>query len=469
MAARNARAESSKAQQAFLISAATQNASNKRSRATKSAGSISSFVKQSYRELELQMAAMEAQIGLLKELSTMSDDAKMDLLFSLIDRDGGGTIDVKELAEALRKKNHGMSFTGSLERAISLVDKYDVDGDNQLDHDEFKGFVDEMLEELELSLHEFSEFLVLQMLSRGSDGKGDSCSDLSSAKDEDGNNTKPELFDILTDKRLADFFKLFDKDGSRSLSFPEVASGLYHATQHMDDIVRTTMGLLLMTEEDDKRTLGYEQFGRLIMAIVAASGCTFDDIAEDLVIALAKAKATATAENLIIGDEVYADVKEIEWVVADKQDVPDALSYARLQKLFDLWDIDGDGNLTQSELQEGLQKFLDAAGIDENATEKSAILLDFDQDFDQMLGPKEFAPAMVHYARTFTIDLHELIDFMSVSSVLGENANGFQKAYGKALVRDKEAESPPELRMLDHSSLTTVDDDLFAEDPFFGF
>ena len=147
------------------------------------------------------------------------------------------------------------------------------------------------------------------------------CGDTSPSPDNgnDGNAKGPELLDIITDKRLVDIFKLFDKNGTRMLFFSDVAVGLYHATQHMDDNVRTTMGLLMIMEEDDKRTLGYEQFGRPIMAIVAAAGSAFDDIAEDLAIALTYAKKdTSAPSSLVIGDEVYAGIKEMEWEVANK-------------------------------------------------------------------------------------------------------------------------------------------------------
>ena len=80
---------------------ATQEASNKRSQEAKNAGDISSFVQQSYRELKVRKAAIQAQLDLLEELSAMTDEEKMDLMFGLIDGDGDGTLNVKELAGVL--------------------------------------------------------------------------------------------------------------------------------------------------------------------------------------------------------------------------------------------------------------------------------------------------------------------------------------------------------------------------------
>jgi Ca2+-binding EF-hand superfamily protein len=466
-AAKTARAENSKANQAFLVSQATHAASTKRALKTQKAGTVPSFVKQSRRELNLQMAAIQAQLDVLDELRTMSHDVKMDLLFGLIDIDGSGTVDTKELATALRKRNQNLSFTASLDRAVCLVEKFDTDGDKLLNHDEFKDLVDEMMQELDVDFNGFAEFLVLQMLHKD---VGQRCEeqDRGQYTHEQASGCdvpKPDFLDILTDKRLVDFFKFFDKDGSRILSFSDVAVGLYLATRDLDESVQKKIAPLLMIEKDDKRSLGYEQFSRLIMVIVAAAGSTFDDIAEDLVITLRerRAKSDVALAALVIGDDVYAAVKEMEWEAANKSELVDALSYARLQKLFDLWDIDGDGDLTLSELDAGLKKFQDAAGIVDDAKEKALSLLEFDMNFDQKLGRHEFAHAMGHYAKAFTVDLHELVDFMIASTILGENAHDFQKAYGKALVR----RTCPKVQPPYNTTLT--EDDSWSEDNFYDF
>ena len=148
MASRIARAENSRAQQAFIMTKATQTASCKQSKEAKNAGDISSFLQQSYRELKVRKAAIQAQLDLLtvNALSAMSDEEKIEFVFGRIDRDGDGTLDVKELASVLRQRSEERSFTESLERAIGFVAKYDVNGDNQLDHEEFKDFLDEQLQ-----------------------------------------------------------------------------------------------------------------------------------------------------------------------------------------------------------------------------------------------------------------------------------------------------------------------------------
>jgi len=242
----------------------------------------------------------------------------------------------------------------------------------------------------------------------------------------------------LQDPRLIELFKMFDKDGSRELSFKEVAMGLYQLSLDMDEAARTTMEVLLMMDryDQDKRTLNYDQFGRLILAIVASAGTSFDEIADDLTLAMARSTITEKDfSKLLVADAFYQAAKEIQAETKHDAMVMDALSYGRLQRLFDLWDINGDGDISFEELMTGLKVFQSAAGIPDDAEKHAEILLGFDTDGDQALGRKEFAHAMMHYAEYYKIDLQELIDFMCVTTVLGEEkTKGYQNAFRQSLI-----------------------------------
>ena len=411
------------------------------------------------RELKIKMVALQAQLDLISELKDMEKEAKLDLLFGLIDMDGSGTVSIKELASALRKRD-GLGFKDSLDKAIEVVSEYDTDGDAQLDTDEFANFIDHVVLELDVGFDEFAEFLVLQILFRSpadliDENRSHSTSDSQDRKAED-------LFDLLTDQRMVELFKLFDNDGSRSLSFPDVAKDLYQITRDMDKKVSATMGVLLMIEKDDKRTLSYEEFGRLIMAIVATADSSFDEVSEDLMIAFSQSGAASqeTLADLSVGVEAYQAAKDMEWEAQAEEDVVDALTYARLQKLFDLWDFDQSGDVTLSELSVGLKKFQSAAGIKDDAYQQAVSLLGFDTNGDKALGRHEFVHAMVHYSKAFNADLHELIDFMVVTTGLKQkNAMNFQRAYGKALIsKTTRAVQPAKLEFFDDD-----DDDDWGE------
>lgn len=476
-AAKKASLSNSKVSKAVRKTEVAQKATKGRSKRAKDAHGVSDFVKQTRKELQLQMAAIQSQLDLINELAAMEEDEKLDLLFTLIDIDGDGTVDAKELATAMRKRNDELSFHDSIENAIDMVATFDVDGDAKLDHNEFRNYVNVMLKELGVNFSEFSEFLVIQILF--SENKDDKDSKNNNNKESNIASTKyideevkarEVLFDMLSDERMSELFRLFDIDGTGELVFKDVAVGLYlHAVSDDSDTFKndrtlTAYSLLLMMDKNDKRTLNYEQFGRLMMAVVAAANCTFDDIADDLTLALTTHTNyidDKTLTSLFVPDTVYQLAKEINRSFKKKGKSNDMmmnpLSFGRLNKLFQLWDVDGDQNLTLDELTDGLERFQKALegyvdieknngtnGTDNNnnnnGAQKHALLLfDFDTDGNNTLDTVEFACAMVHYAKTHKVDLHELIDFMCVTTVMGstsKSSKSFQAAYGRALGKD---------------------------------
>lgn len=431
-AAKRAKMDSSKANKAVQKAEATGRAASSRKKKTKKATSVSSFVKQTRSELKTEMAALKSQLDLINELAAMTDVEKLDLLFTLVDRDGDGTVDAKELAGSMRKRNGELSFGDSLERAINMVAVFDQDGDAKLDPDEFGDFVDVMTKELGTDFHEFAEFLVLQLVfsDSGNTLEEEIAGELAAADINEAVKKREELFDMLVDPRMIELFKLFDKDGSRTLTFKEVACGLYQITANMAPSVKSSMNLLLMMDKNDTRTLNYEQFGRLIMGIVASADTTFEEIADELTMSMID-------ENQISDEDLAMLIVVDEETEADKaaEGAIDALSYGRLQKLFDLWDDDGNGDITFQELVEGLKKFQKAIDSSDNAEDTATAMVGFDEDGDGALGRKEFANAMVYYSKTVGVPLHELIDFMCITAMGEDDNQDYQEAYKQSVVK----------------------------------
>lgn len=291
------------------------------------------------------------------------------------------------------------------------------------------------------------EFLVLQLLFT----EDEEAEDPGLSKEQVAEEVKrhEELMDMLQDPRLIELFKLFDKDGNRELEFQEVAMGLYQMSLDMDESARTTMEVLLMMDNKqvgETRTLNYEQFGRLILAVVASAGTSFDEIADDLTLAMSR-PANLNEDDmakLMVADAFYEAATELQAEQAAQAHEMNALTYGRLQKLFDLWDVDGSGDLSFEELSTGLREFQSAAGIPDDAEKHAELLLQFDVDGDQELGRKEFSRAMLAYADYYKVDLHELIDFMCVTTVLGEEkTRGYQNAFRQSLIGKGNPEVKP--------------------------
>ena len=289
-------------------------AASSRKKKANTSSNVSQFVSQTKKNLELQMAAIQAQLDMVNELTKMNEEEKLDLLYTLLDKDGDGTIDAKELADGLRKRNDGLSFTDSIQKSIEMIAIYDDDGDAELNRNEFQHFVERMVSELNATFDEFAEFLVYQILFSEKDDKEDE-EDVDIDKLKEEVRERGQLLDTLSDPRMMSLFVLFDKDGDSTVDFKEVACGLYHLTKSMEESAKATTGLLLMMDVDDKRVLGYEQFAKLILAIAAAANSSFDEVADDLTLALTSEDAeldAAVLRELTIADEAYAQARDHE-------------------------------------------------------------------------------------------------------------------------------------------------------------
>lgn len=127
--AQKQKTNSSKASQAARRTEATMKAASSRKKKAQKSSNVSQFVQQTKKNLELQMAAIQAQLDMVDELAKMNMEEKLDLLFTLMDKDGGGTIDAKELADGLRKRNDGLSFNDAIQKSVEMIAIYDDDGD----------------------------------------------------------------------------------------------------------------------------------------------------------------------------------------------------------------------------------------------------------------------------------------------------------------------------------------------------
>eukprot|EP00522_Entomoneis_paludosa_P017875 CAMPEP_0172461890 /NCGR_PEP_ID=MMETSP1065-20121228/42021_1 /TAXON_ID=265537 /ORGANISM="Amphiprora paludosa, Strain CCMP125" /LENGTH=488 /DNA_ID=CAMNT_0013217367 /DNA_START=35 /DNA_END=1501 /DNA_ORIENTATION=- len=434
-----AKSENSEAHKSGQRAKAAKKASRNQSKKANNSDTVSSYVEQKRMELKLQKAALDAQLEFIEKLTQMSDEEKLQQLFNVIDDDHNGYIDTKELATALRRRNANMTFKGSLDKAIDMVAIFDTDGDARLDLDEFQSFLQVMLKELDVNFQEFAEYMVFQTTFAPEDEKIKEEEEQAAADKEvlaQQVKERGTLLEMLADPRLGEIFDLFDKKGTKLLTFKDVAIGLYQLTSDMEQSAKTSMELLLMLDKDDVRTINYEQFGRLMMGIVATLGKdkSFDQMADELVLALTT-NTTISEEDktsLFVAETVYADFQ-----AAVRQQHETAISFGRLQKLFELWDTNGDGDIDYDELVAGLSKYEKSAGLNNNL-EAAGVLDAFNnKQFDEGLKPQEFAAVMQQYTNTFGIDLHQLIDFMCLVSVLPEDrAEQYAAAYRETFSSD---------------------------------
>ena len=244
---------------------------------------------------------------------------------------------------------------------------------------------------------------------------------------------------ILNDPKMMELFVLFDKDKKSSVDFKDVAIGLYQLTDDMQDAQRQAAALLLMMDEDDQRTLIYEKFAKLIMAMTAISGIGFEVMYDQLKHALQQNKPVPEEflnEIRVTQQDFNLTRDKMQKKENDKKTL-DALSYSRTSMLFEQWDTDNSGTIDFQELLVGLRKYQRAvmknsfdatkSNVATNASmmadvEKNALMvMGHDNDSNQELDKEEFAVAMADYAEIIHVDLHELIDFMCAVALQSES------------------------------------------------
>lgn len=145
--------------------------------------------------------------------------------------------------------------------------------------------------------------------------------------------------------------------------------------------------------------------------------------------------------SLTVADVIYETTcvdKNVSKKQGDNVDVGQIvsnLSYGRLKKLFDLWDVNHDGDISLAELTIGMKAFLEAVKINGDPELEARTLLKFDSNNDNRLNQSEFSEAIIHYSKSFGIELHTLIDFMCVTNTMGNGTgnNSFQHIFGSSL------------------------------------
>jgi Ca2+-binding EF-hand superfamily protein len=382
-------------------------------------GSVSPFLKSTHRDLKQQIIKLQGHIKFIQELATLNDEKRIDLLFQMIDRDGGGTVDAEELAAAMRR-NDELSFSDSIEKAIDMVALFDKDGNLDMDKVEFREYVAAMVKELGVSVPDFTEFLIVQLLLSEETDEEKKAGEMARDHINEEVKKRQELMVVLASEFIAEAYEMLDGDNIGEVPFQTVAKALSQTTKNERRAAQKSLSILLMVDEKDTRMLNYEQFGKLMVSISKATGKAYDEVADDLMYTLeCQSSIDETTAN---SQSTSSETKK------DYLDTVDDLTNRRLMQLFLLWDVDGNGDISREELADGLDKFQRASGINVDANAMAqALVTGFTDDTQQgstkqQLRFKEFAQAMILYAEQFGVEIHSLIDFMcSTSSYPPEN------------------------------------------------
>jgi len=360
--------------------------------------------------LELQTVIAQCKLDLLEEMKRFSVDNKLFALFDCLDRDGNGKIPLTDIREGLRRINGHASFIKKVDMASEKLPILDANDDGAMTTTEFQNFLNVLLPATDSSLEEFVDLMTVHGLFNDSNYANE-----------------PH------DERMIMLFLLFDTNGANEVEFKKVAVGLSEMTGDMDEGTKTAWGALLVYADENERSMTYPEFARLLMNVAAAANMDFDFVADALTVSVCCPKdKDIELASIFQEDHLSRAVQDSEYAFDGHTDGIDAFQYGRLQRLFDLWDLNHDGNLDVSELVLGLRKFQDAKNLAITVDESISAMLAFDSDKNGQLDRGEFAHFLAKFAKTAHTALDELIDFMVVQSALRDNDEA-EKAYVKAL------------------------------------
>mmetsp|Transcript_32879 Transcript_32879/g.37417 ORF Transcript_32879/g.37417 Transcript_32879/m.37417 type:complete len:476 (+) Transcript_32879:194-1621(+) len=400
---------------------------------------MTTFVKNTKRSLELQMLKLRNQLAMTEDISKMPDEVKVKFLFSNLDKDSNSRISVSELSDGLRKVNAGFSFQEGLEQAIKDIAMNDGDGDATLDREEFREYLNKLTMNTGITFQELSEFILMQIIFSEGGNTADEETALKIKNEGIDKVVKnlAEYYNAFNDVRTKDLFEMFDADGDGTINFQEVALGLYKIMGIMSEATKLALDVILLTDADDNRRLNYNEFVRVILHICALEGEDFEPLVSEFVVSMYFAEPIGLEDAPEIGVAVadYNGYKDWVDTFDEAMDVMNVLMYAKMQKLFDLWDVNNDGSISWEEFALGCHKYqqsVDNAAAHDAVVSAYFAMEEYDIDKNQGLEKQEFAKFLVNYAKESNKDVHELIDTLAVISLMRENSEE-EERYIKAL------------------------------------
>ena len=223
--------------------------------------------------IQWMLVDMEARVRVLKEVVTLADDEKLEILFELIDVDGNRNLDLYEIEQLVRKYSAYnqvyLELAESLRISKRKIQSFDQDGDFMLNIREFKAFVRSLAQKGNNTLAEMCELLtVCLFVNDPEECKSD---DHQESPNRDSFEQEFQRFRQKNEDRFQGAFDLFKKDDQGDISMGHVQLLIAVTKAKFDgETCRLTL------DDMDEGQINYETFVRIVFRAISTQ--TFQDV-----------------------------------------------------------------------------------------------------------------------------------------------------------------------------------------------
>lgn len=352
------------------------------------------------------------KVDAVQTLRTADTAEKHKLLFKAWDGDGDGVVLFAEFAAGMRKlrpTSEEIYLEVVADAAVKALPQLDTPENQRLDREEFQRFLERLTELMGKPFSIVSELLLVCGLELQPTGKADPALVREIKERSNSNLLQTGRVKALSeDPRIVALFRHFNKSGSGQLSFAELSHMLWRLRQDVTlrESRAEAVNTMLLLDTDSVRAVGVVEFTRFIQKLAVLLLMHAGVLAE----AMLQIAEKSGEELPSLDDSAIAFSLESADPIAQMYET---LADRKMHLLFELWDKDGDGHISFSELAMGLRKLCPTSEpVTNTASDAAEAMLVFDVDSDQNLNRAEFARFINHFCEGNETDFNTLSEFL---------------------------------------------------------
>jgi Ca2+-binding EF-hand superfamily protein len=223
------------------------------------------------------------------------------------------------------------------------------------------------------------------------------------------------LAERTDEEKLKMLFGILDKDGDGFIDAVELSDGI---RKHRDsfsfaDSLDRAMDMVAVFDTDHDAKLNISEFQKYIETMLEEMGATFHELSEFIIMQMLFSEGNDAAEELA-GAIVSLVVDE---EVKTRGEFYNALVDKRMIALFQLFDLDHDGQVDFVEVALGLYKLTD--DMEGSTTAAVGILLTFDEDESRSLDYVQFSKLIMNIAASSDEKFEDIADALTLQMCKG--------------------------------------------------